>query len=84
MVKIKSSSIIGVIGIVAVFLVLLAAGLSFSAAVVMFAWNLVIPYLFGLPQVSFWQAGGLLLLAQSVVGVISLANKVNKNDWYGA
>jgi len=42
--------------------VLILAGLLFGAPV-MILWNLLMPDLFGLPVIGFWQAFGLNLLA---------------------
>lgn len=38
--------------------------------VVMLLWNLLIPELFGLQTISFWQAAGLLLLCKILFGGI--------------
>ena len=53
---------------VAAFLVFapaLVAGLSF---VVMSLWNALIPSLFALPAIGFWQAAGLLVLCRILFG----------------
>jgi len=48
-----------------VFAVLMAAALSF---VVMSLWNWLMPALFALHHISFWQALGLLLLSKILFG----------------
>ncbi|MDR3366762.1 MAG: hypothetical protein LBO71_07340 [Prevotellaceae bacterium] len=45
----------------------MAVAAGFSAAV-MVAWNMVVPDVFGLTAISFWQALGLLLLARLLFG----------------
>ncbi|MDR1879441.1 MAG: hypothetical protein LBQ78_00725 [Tannerellaceae bacterium] len=47
----------------------LAALVGFSA-IVMVLWNLLVPDIFGLATVSFWQALGLLVLARLFFGRI--------------
>lgn len=51
------------------------AGICFAAAlaflfgiVVMYLWNWLMPGLFGLPTIGFWQAFGLVLLAKLLFG----------------
>lgn len=50
---------------IAVFVVLAATVLSF---VIMSLWNWLMPALFALHQISFWQALGLLLLSKILFG----------------
>ena len=38
------------------------------SAVVMLLWNLLLPHLFGLPLLNYWQALGVLLLARILFG----------------
>lgn len=54
----------GTIGIAAA--VALALGIG---ALVMVLWNALLPALFGLPLVTFWQAVGLVVLAKILGGV---------------
>jgi hypothetical protein len=44
---------------------LFVAGLSF---IVMSLWNAIIPHLFSLPVIGFWQAAGLLVLCRILFG----------------
>ncbi len=40
-------------------------------ALVMLLWNWLMPYIFGLPELNFWQAAGLLILCKLLFGGIS-------------
>jgi ABC-type multidrug transport system fused ATPase/permease subunit len=42
--------------------------LAVFSAIVMFLWNILIPDIFGLTAISFWQALGLLLLSRILFG----------------
>ncbi len=58
----KAKSVLKIIGWIAVGLV---AAVALSLAVglpVMWLWNWLMPTLFGLPLITFWQAVGLLIL----------------------
>jgi len=46
----------------------LALFVAIGGAVVMLLWNWLMPALFGLPQVGFWQALGLLALSRILFG----------------
>jgi len=46
------------------FVVLVPAFLALFGAVTMCLWNWLMPAIFKLPEIGFWQAIGLLLLAQ--------------------
>ncbi|MEQ9300574.1 MAG: hypothetical protein RIF33_18525 [Cyclobacteriaceae bacterium] len=52
------------IKMIALFAVLFAA----LSAVVMLLWNWLLPELFDLPVISYWQAAGLLLLSKLIFG----------------
>lgn len=43
-------------------------------ALVMWLWNWLMPSLFGLPMLSFWQAVGLLVLCRLLVGNIGFGS----------
>ena len=45
-----------------------AAFVALGGAVVMLLWNGLMPAIFGLPQVTFWQALGLLALSRILFG----------------
>ena len=49
---------------VAGFITLAIAGILVFGGIVMLLWNALMPVLFHLPEVSFWQALGLLVLAK--------------------
>ncbi len=44
------------------------ATMAVVALIVMLLWNWLMPYLFGLPSIDFWRAGGLLLLSKIIFG----------------
>jgi hypothetical protein len=48
-------------------LIFLAIIALFSLAV-MFLWNTLLPRIFGLPAITYWQAAGLLILARILFG----------------
>ena len=41
---------------------------ALGALVVMFLWNLVIPRIFNLPEISFWVSWGLCILLSLIFG----------------
>ncbi len=53
----------GVAVLVAVVVAVLVAG-----AIVMWLWNWLMPTVFGLPAIGFWQAVGLLVLSKLLLG----------------
>ena len=56
---------------------IMVAGFS---AVVMLLWNWLIPGLFGLTTICFWQALGLLVLFRILFGGIGWKNRVRKME----
>lgn len=58
-------------------LILLAflAFIAVGGAVVMALWNWLLPSLFGLPLVTFWQALGLLALSRILFGGVRLSGR---------
>ena len=56
--------------------ILLASLIAFLfGAVVQWLWNCLMPGLFHLPVISFWQAAGLVLLSRLLVGNIGSHNR---------
>ncbi len=53
---------------VAGFILLAIAGVTAFGSIVMLLWNALMPVLFHLPLISFWQALGLLLLTKILFG----------------
>jgi hypothetical protein len=51
-----------------VFFFLGLAGLAVFSTIVMLLWNALIPEIFHLAMISFWQAAGLLILAKILFG----------------
>lgn len=52
-----------------IFFIILGIGLAFFVGyILMLLWNWLMPELFGLPALGYWQAIGLLLLAKIIFG----------------
>lgn len=56
-------------GVLAIFLVVVVCFIS--AIITEWAWNYVMPYLFHLPHVTFWQAFALNLLVAKLAPTVS-------------
>lgn len=41
---------------------------ALTAIILMFGWNMSMPYLFGMKYMDFWQALGLALVANVIIG----------------
>jgi hypothetical protein len=50
------------------FFLIAVAGLAVFSGIVLLLWNALLPVLFHLPVISFWQAAGLLLLSKILFG----------------
>ncbi len=63
------------------FIVMLAA----MSGAVMFLWNHLLPPLFGLKALTFWQAGGLLLLCRLLFGRFNRGHHHMRHhpEWHG-
>jgi len=56
-------------GVKIFFFILLGIAIAFMVGyIVMRLWNWLMPHLFGLPQVSYWEAVGVLILAKIIFG----------------
>ena len=56
-------------GVKIFFFILLGISIAFMVGyIVMRLWNWLMPHLFGLPQVSYWEAVGVLILAKIIFG----------------
>ncbi|ASV29994.1 hypothetical protein [Maribacter cobaltidurans] len=56
-------------GVKIFFFILLGIAIAFLVGyIVMRLWNWLMPHLFGLPQVSYWEAVGVLILAKIIFG----------------
>jgi len=51
-------------------LIFIIAAIAAFAAVTMLLWNWLMPAIFGLPLLSYWQAAGILVLARLLFGGI--------------
>lgn len=62
------TSVLKIVGMVAGGIVL-AVGIAFVLGFVVQAlWNWLLPDIFGLPEITYWQAWGLLILAHLLLG----------------
>lgn len=70
-------SLTKMIGVIIVGLIVLV-GLDFLLAIpTMYLWNWLIPKLFNLTTITYWQAWGLSLLAGLIFGKINFNSKSN-------
>lgn len=68
-------SLVKIIGLVVVALIV-AVGLDFLLAIpTMYLWNWLMPKIFNLTTITYWQAWGLSLLASLLFGKINLNSK---------
>jgi hypothetical protein len=49
----------------------------------MFLWNALLPDIFGLPEINYWQAAGMLLLARIVFGGYGEIGRGMKRGFHG-
>lgn len=61
--------------IVTLFIVIFLVALALTALLTMWAWNLVMPFLFHLPQIGFWMAVAIDILLGLIKPVFSYATK---------
>ncbi|MDT0606029.1 hypothetical protein [Croceitalea rosinachiae] len=67
-------------GVKIIFFVILGIGIAFLVGyIVMRLWNWLMPELFGLPIVGYWQAVGILILAKIIFGFGSGDGPSNKS-----
>jgi hypothetical protein len=66
--------------VVVAFIVAVTGLLALFSAVTMWLWNALMPAIFKLPRISFWQAVGLLILAQ-IFFKGGHANRAGRNQW---
>ncbi len=52
---------------------------AIGAAILMFLWNWIMPYIFGLPEINFWMAWGILILLSLVGNSIRSTVTVKKS-----
>jgi hypothetical protein len=50
-------------------------------ALVMLLWNWLMPLIFGLPDISYWQAFGIVILVKLIFGTIG--HRHQYKDWHG-
>lgn len=67
-----------VAGSAMIFVMLLALGLLFSLLLslpLMLLWNWLMPVIFGLPTIGFWQAFGLCILTRILIPTSTVKSK---------
>ena len=52
------------VGVIVAAIILAPGFLALFAAITMWLWNWLMPTIFNLPTIGFWQAAGILILAQ--------------------
>jgi len=62
------------------FIPLIVAGLFLFVYVTMTLWNVLLPQLFSLPLINFWQAAGLIILTRLLFG---FGNHSGRKHWSG-
>ena len=67
---------IAIAGIIAIALFIFLGG-----KVVQLLWNWLMPMLFGLPAVTFWQAVGILALSRILFGGIGMGGHRSRRRW---
>lgn len=69
------NNVLAWIGGIVLVALLVAVIFGIGALVTMWAWNLVMPYLFHLPQINIWIALGINILIGMIKPVISYTKK---------
>ena len=65
-------------------LVVVAGLLALCSAVAMWLWNALLPGIFKLPEIGFWQAAGLLVLAQLFFKGGGTFRRIGRSRWRAA
>lgn len=60
-----------------IVLIIIVIALAIGPLIIMWAWNLVMPYLFGLPEINFWMALAISVLT-SLLFRKTITNNVKK------
>ena len=68
------------IGVIAAAMVFAPVFLALSAGVTMWLWNWLMPEIFRLPAIGFWQAVGILLLSQ-ILFRGSRIGRMGRSQW---
>ena len=53
---------------------IMLAMIGLFGVAIMLLWNVLMPQIFGLPVLNYWQAAGLLLFARILLGGLGLGN----------
>jgi hypothetical protein len=71
-IKFRFMGIVAVLGMIAVF-----------SIVMMFLWNAIIPEIFGLSAINYWQAAGMMILARILFGGLGHENFGQRGGLHG-
>ncbi len=65
------------------FALLFVVGGAVMIGVVWYLWNALLPNIFGLPQITFWQAAGLLVLSKILFGGFRMGHRGRPGPKFG-
>ena len=68
--------VLNIIGTVLLGLVVVAGASLIAGAIVSFAWNRLMPYLFGLPTLDYWQG----FLMSMLIGTLFSKTKISSKE----
>lgn len=66
--KMRSKSPGEIVGMVIFGILAIAALATLCGFIIMSLWNWLMPYIFGLPELSYWQAVGIFALSKILIG----------------
>ncbi|MBL4606091.1 MAG: hypothetical protein JKY02_10650 [Flavobacteriaceae bacterium] len=78
--KMRSKNPIVIIGTILFIGILITAFILFFGYIIMYLWNWLMPEIFGLTTITFWQAIGLGLLSKLLLGGFGGDKHGKKND----
>lgn len=67
-------------GVIIILLVVLIVLAFVYSGILMWVWNMIIPALFGLPMISFWQALGIYIISNIL---FKGSGYIKREDFYG-
>jgi hypothetical protein len=77
--KFRSKSPLEIAGIVIFGIIAIIGFAALFGFVIMWLWNALMPEIFGLPVLSYWQAVGILILAKLMFGGFGSGSKSSSN-----
>jgi hypothetical protein len=67
--------------IIALFFLVAPIFILVTGGIVFYLWNWLVPGLFGLKAITFWQAFGLLVLCRMLFGGFGMGGPKHRGDW---